>query len=57
MLHLDGNDYIDDDLVLDILAVVMNNPFNDFEGLDANFDIDESNIKFDEFQDHFDMGM
>ena len=55
MLHLDDDDYIDDELVLEISYVVMDNPFNDFEGLDANFYIDESNIKFDEFQDQFEL--
>ena len=33
MIHLDDDAYIDDDLVIDILYVVMGNYFNDFQGL------------------------
>jgi hypothetical protein len=44
-------------LVLDIPDVVMDNPFNDFEGLDTNYDLDESDIELDEVQDQFDMDM
>jgi hypothetical protein len=47
MLHLDYDDYFDDNLVLDIPNVVMDEPFNDFEGLDTNFDFHESNIELD----------
>jgi hypothetical protein len=56
MLHLD-DDYIVDDLVLGILDTVMYNPFNGSEGLDTNFDIDESDIELDEVQDQYDMDM
>jgi hypothetical protein len=57
MLHLDDDDYIDDDLVLDIQDVVMDNPFNDFEGLDTNYDLDKLDIELDEVQDQSDMDM
>ena len=38
MLHHDNDYYIDDDLVIDIPDVVMDNPYNDYEGMDINFD-------------------
>ena len=58
MLHHDYDDYIDDELVLDILDVVMDNPYNDSEGLDTNFDIDyELDIESHEVQDQYDMDM
>jgi hypothetical protein len=56
MLHLDDDDYIDDNLALAILDVVMDTPFNDSEGLDINFDLNESNIELDEVQDQSDPG-
>ena len=43
MVHLD--DYL-------VLGTI---PFIDFEGLDSNYDIDESNIELDEVLDQFDM--
>lgn len=46
--HIDDYDYIDDDLMLDIPHVVMENPFNDFEGLATNFNLDELDIELDE---------
>jgi hypothetical protein len=55
MLHLDYHDYIDDEVVLDIPDVVMDNPFNESEGLYTNSDLDESYIEVDEFQDQYDM--
>ena len=39
MLHLDADDYVYDDLVLDITNVVMENPYNDSKRLDTFFDI------------------
>jgi hypothetical protein len=57
MHHVDDDDYIDDDLVLDIPDVVMDNPFNDFEGLDTNFDLDELDIELDEVQDQSELDM
>jgi hypothetical protein len=36
MQQVDGDDYIDDELVLYIPDVVMDNHFNDCEGLDTN---------------------
>jgi len=47
MLDLDDDDYVDDYLVLDIPNDVMGNLYNDFEGLDTNFDIDELDIELD----------
>ena len=47
---VDDGDCIDDELVIDILDVVMDNPCNDFEGLDTNVDFDESNIELNEVQ-------
>jgi hypothetical protein len=44
MLHFNENGYIDDDLMLDVPDFVMDNPFNDFEGLDTNVYLDESSI-------------
>jgi hypothetical protein len=41
MLHLDDDDYIDDNLALAILDVVMDTPFNDSKGLVINFDLNE----------------
>jgi hypothetical protein len=53
MLHLDNDDYIDVELLLNIPDVVMENPFNDYEGLDTNNDLDESYIELDEVEDQF----
>ena len=51
-LHLDDDDYyINDDLVIGIPNVVMYNHFNDFEGLDADFDLDELEIGLDDIRD------
>jgi len=55
MLHIDDDDYIDDELVLYIPNVVMENPFNNSKGLDTNSDIDETYIQMDEVQDQSDM--
>ena len=44
MLQLDYDDYIDDDLVLDIMDVVIGNPYNDSKGLDIDFDLDHESI-------------
>jgi hypothetical protein len=41
--------------VEDVLDVVMDNPFIDYEGLDKKIDIDESDIELDEVSDQFDM--
>lgn len=51
VLHLDDNDdYVDDDLLIDILDVVMDNPQNDFKGLDMNYNLGEPDIELDEVQ-------
>jgi len=46
---VDDDDYMDDDIVLDIPNVVIHNPFNDFKGLDISSDIDDSYIELEEF--------
>jgi len=57
MHHVDDDDYIDDDLVLDIPNVVMDNPFNDSKGLDTNYDLDELDIELDWVQDQYEPNM
>ena len=41
MFNLHDGDYIDDELVLDILDAVMDNHFDDLKGLDKNSNIEE----------------
>lgn len=58
ILHLDDDDYIDNELVLDILVVVMDNPYNDSKGLDIDFYRDhELDIESYEVQDQYDLDM
>ena len=56
MIHLD-DDYIYDDLVLDIPYVVMDNPYNDYEGLDKNLDLRDSDVELNKVQDESNMDM
>ena len=53
--HLDGDDYIDDDLELDGAYAILDNPYNDSKGLEANFDFHDINVEFDEVQGQYDM--
>ena len=46
--HLDDDDYIDDDLDPDVADVVLENPYNDSEGLDTNSDLHDSDVDLDE---------
>ena len=52
--HLDDDDYIDDDLDLDVANVVLDNPYNDSERLDTNSDLHDSNVDLNEVQDESD---
>ena len=52
MLHLD-----DDDLVIDILDVFMDNPYNDFQGKYTNYNLHELDIELDEVQHKATMDM
>ena len=40
-----------DGLVLDVANVVLENPYNDYEGLDTNFDLHESYMELDELDE------
>ena len=55
--HLDDDDYIDDDLDPDVADVVLENPYNDSEGLDTNFDLHDSDVDLDKVQDESDMDL
>ena len=46
-----------DDLDLDVTDVVLDNPYNDSEGLDTVFDLHDSDVDLDEVQDKFDMDL
>ena len=37
--------------MIDVPNVVMSNPYNDYEGLDRNFDLHESDIELDELDE------
>jgi len=43
--------------VLDTLHVVMDNPFNNYGGVDTTFDLDGVDIQLDEVQDRYELDM